>query len=111
MGNNEKDTIFSKIKDRRVEKIIGLPFEEKKILEKKDEYINNAVLFGSAEILRYTVLKIKDIYEKYCVSDEELAKDLLLKILKIGNNELLEVFLNEVVDKRLDIVNENLRKE
>ena len=111
MGNREKNVFFSKIKDRRVEKIIGLPFQEKKILENKDKYIYNAILFGSAEILKYTVSKIREFDEEYYVKDEEVAKDMLLKILQIGNNELLEVFLKEVVDRRIDIVNENLRKE
>lgn len=108
MKNKLNGIILKKIKPKDVEKIIGLKFDEVSILNNPTAYIENAILTGSTDIFNVTLSQVNSIKGHFCIKDENLAEKILLKVLCTGNYELLESFLDNVIDPRLDILNKDL---
>ena len=109
MKTKQRSIILKRFKTKEIEEILGLKFDEKGILNNADEYIKNAISTGSAQVLEFTLSKIKEVRSDFCIRDEALAKNILVKVLQTGNSELLQECLDEVIDPKIDILNKQLK--
>ena len=107
MKSRQNGITLKKLKPKEVEKIIGLRFDEVNILKDPLAYIENAILSGSTDVLNVTISQLNEVKGHYHIKDEKSAKHILLEILYTGNHELLEIFLDKIIDPRMDILNKD----